>query len=141
MSNGPARRAIPHARAWNIALRTAHIAAFGVLLGGHVFGVAPERLLPWLWGAIGSGALLLAVEAYPDWRWWSEGRGVVVLSKLALLLLIPWFWSYRVIILSAVLVIGSVGAHMPRRFRHYSWLDRRVIPEADSALTFRSSSR
>jgi hypothetical protein len=32
-------------RAINILLRTAHIAAAGVLLGGHAFGVDPGRLL------------------------------------------------------------------------------------------------
>ena len=32
-------------RAWNIALRTAHLAAMGVLLGGHAFDVDPERLM------------------------------------------------------------------------------------------------
>jgi len=26
-----------------------------------------------------------------------------------------------------VIVLGSVGSHMPRRFRHYSFLDRRVV--------------
>jgi hypothetical protein len=44
-----------------------------------------------------------------------------------LLCLIPWLWQYRVPILVAVIVIASVGSHMPRRFRHYSLLHRRVV--------------
>ncbi len=35
-------------RAWNISVRTAHLAAMGVLLGGHAFDVSKCRLLPWL---------------------------------------------------------------------------------------------
>ena len=31
-------------RALNISLRTAHISAMGILLGGHAFDVSPERL-------------------------------------------------------------------------------------------------
>jgi hypothetical protein len=29
-------------------------------------------------------------------------------------------WSHRLPILIAVVIIGSVGSHMPRKFRHYS---------------------
>ena len=32
------RRRLPHSRWWNIAARTVHLAATGVLLGGHAFG-------------------------------------------------------------------------------------------------------
>jgi hypothetical protein len=38
-------RHLPGARAWSIAFRTLHLAAFGLLLGGHAFAVEPDRLL------------------------------------------------------------------------------------------------
>jgi hypothetical protein len=126
-------RALLTPRAWNIALRTAHIATVGVLLGGHIFSIQAARLLPWLYGAIGSGALLLALEVYPGWRsWLFEGRAIMIVAKLSLLCLVPWFWNYRVAILLVVLVIGSAGSHLPRKFRHYSWLQRRVTVEPAS---------
>ena len=45
------------------------------------------------------------------------------MKKLALLVLIPWLWEYRVAILAVVIVLASVGSHMPARFRYYSWLE------------------
>ena len=118
----------PYARVSNIASRTAHIGAISVLVGGHVFSIDSARLIPWLYVTILTGALLLVIEAYPDWRWCCEGRGAIVLAKLLLLCSIPWLWSYRVGVLIAVLVLASVGSHMPKRLRHYSLVERRVIP-------------
>jgi hypothetical protein len=120
-------RVVPHARAWNIAFRTAHIAVTGILLGGHVFDLAEERLRLWLALAVLTGAGLIALEAYPSCRWVYQGRGVLVLSKLALLGAIPFLWDYRVPILLLVVVIASVGSHMPARFRYYSFVHRRVL--------------
>lgn len=122
-------RALPHARTWNIAWRTAHLAATGTLLGGHVFDVPEGRLRTVLGLAIATGTGLLAVEAYPSARWLYQGRGLLVLLKLALLCLVPWYWPWRVPILLLVLVLASVGSHMPRRFRYHSLVHRRVLEE------------
>jgi hypothetical protein len=118
---------IPHRRAWNIAFRTAHLAPTGVLLGGHVFDVAETRLRLALHLSIGTGLSLAVIEAYPGSRWFTQGRGAMVLTKLALLCMIPFFWAYRVPILLAVVFLASVGSHMPSRFRYYSFVHRRVL--------------
>jgi len=115
-------------RAWNITLRTAHIGAMGALLGGHAFDVAPERLQLSLWLTIGTGAVLAVIEAWPGLAWFQQGRGVMTLAKLALLCVVPLAWDYRLWILLAVVVLGSVGSHMPARFRYYSVLRREVMP-------------
>jgi hypothetical protein len=114
-------------RGWNILTRTAHIAVTGALFGGHVFHVDPDRLLPWLYAVIASGAVLLALEA--GWRplWFHQGRGLAVMAKLALLLTVPTVWPWRVPILAAVIVIASVGSHMPGRFRYYSVLRGEIV--------------
>jgi len=118
---------IPYARAWNIGLRTAHIAVIAVLVGGHVFDVSRARLLPWLIATLVTGALLMFLEAFPHLRWFYQGRGVLVMWKLLLLLAIPWFWDARVTILFTIIVLASVGSHMPARFRYYSVWHRRVV--------------
>jgi hypothetical protein len=118
---------LPYARAWNIALRTAHLAVSGVLVGGHVFDVPATRLAPWLYATIITGAILVLIEAFPRVRWCYQGRGALVGVKLMLLGLIPWLWDYRVPILFGVIVIASVGSHMPARFRYYSVLHQRVL--------------
>ena len=120
-------RKLPYARAWSIALRTAHIGVTGILFGGHVFDEPAERLLIWLWLTIATGVGLIVIEAYPHCRWFYQGRGVMVLVKLVLLGIIPLLWNYRVAILVVVIVIASVGSHMPGRFRYYSLLHRKVL--------------
>lgn len=117
-------------RAWNIALRTAHIGAMGILLGGHAFDVSPDRLRLSLWLTIGTGLVLAVIEAGPSLLWFHQGRGVMTLTKLALLCAVPLAWDYRLPILLVVIVLGSVGSHMPARFRYYSFLRREVIPNA-----------
>jgi hypothetical protein len=111
---------IPYARAWNIALRTAHIAVTGILFGGHVFDIPAATLYLWLYLTILTGAVLVFLEAYPHVYWIYQGRGVFVLVKLLLLCLIPWLWEYRVAILVVVIIIASAGSHMPARFRYFS---------------------
>lgn len=120
-------RHLPHARPLNVAARTVHIAAVGVLVGGHVFGVSADRLEPWLWGAIASGASLMAIEMYPSIDWLAQLAGVFVLAKLALLLIVPLAWDRRVPILFVVLAIASVGSHMKGHYRHYSLLYRKNV--------------
>ena len=120
-------RRVPHARAWNVGLRTLHLMAFGVLLGGHFWGVQPDRLYPPLAFTVASGAALMGLELYQNPHWLFLVKGLVVLAKLALLLLVPVFWEARVPLLLAVVALASIGAHMPARYRHYSILQRRVV--------------
>ena len=115
------------ARGWNIALRTAHIAATGVLLGGHVFGQPRERLALSLYVSVGTGVALAVSEIGVSWLWFHQLRGLMTLGKLVLLCGVPLFWTARVPILLGVVVLGSVGSHMPARFRYYSVLYRQVI--------------
>jgi hypothetical protein len=116
----------------NIAWRTVHIGVAGVLVGGHVFDVAPDRLHLWLYLTIASGAVLIALEAYPQWRWLHEGRGVLTLLKLLLLGLVPFLWAYRVWLLAVVIVLASVGSHMPARLRYLSLWSGRMPDESES---------
>ena len=121
-------RFLPGARAWSIAFRTLHLAAFGILLGGHTFAVDAEKLLPSLWLTILSGIGLIALEVYAVGLYWVFlGKGITVLVKLGILLAVPFFWEARILLLLLVVGIASVGSHMPARFRHYSFLHGRVI--------------
>ncbi len=96
-----------------------HLAAFGILLGGHTFAVDAEKLLPSLWLTILSGIELIALEVYAVGLYWVFlGKGITVLVKLGILLAVPFFWEARILLLLLVVGIASVGSHMPARFRH-----------------------
>ena len=124
-------RVLASSRAWNIALRTAHIAATGILLGGHAFNLPRDTLLPCLWLVIATGVGLGALEAGPRLVWLHQGRGLMTLAKLGLLLTVPLLWDHwhlRLAVMLVVAAVGSVGSHMPARFRYYSVLYKQVIP-------------
>jgi hypothetical protein len=129
-------RFLPRSRAMSIALRTLHLSAFGMLLGGHAFGVEADRLLAPLYLTIASGLGMMALEIYAVGLYWLLlGKGIMVLVKLTLLLVIPFFWEARVALLLLVMGIASVGSHMPARYRHYSFLHRGVIEPGQSLGT------
>jgi hypothetical protein len=118
---------MPGVRFWNIALRTAHLAAMGILLGGHAFDVPASRLVAALGWTIGTGVGLGALETGGRLLWFHQGRGLMTLAKLVLAATVHWFWPYRLPILIGVLALASVGSHMPARFRYYSFLYGKVI--------------
>ena len=120
-------RVLPYARGISIVFRTVHIAAIGILFGGHVFAVSDTRLVPWLYLSVISGAGLIGIELYSSCKWFYQGKGILVLIKLLLVAAVAIFWEQRVWLLLLALVIGSVGSHMPGRFRYYSIRHRRVI--------------
>lgn len=120
-------RDYPGRRWLGIVLRTAHLMAFGVLVGGHVFDVEATRLLPFLYATIASGVALMAVEMASTCEWLLMGKGLAVVLKLTVLLAVPLLWEHRGAILLATVAVAGVGAHMPSRFRHYSILSGRVV--------------
>lgn len=128
----PPRR-IPGHRALGVALRTAHLLTFGVLVGGHVLDVEPSRLVPFLLATLVSGLGLMILELASTCAWLFMGKGVAVLVKFLLLLVIPFFWEFRVAILLAVVVVASVGSHMSSRFRHHSFLARPSVEPSNRA--------
>jgi len=108
-------------------LRTAHLIAFGIYYGGHVFDVAPDRLLPALVAVVGTGSLFMAFEVWSAPVWLVQVRGVATYAKIALVLAAGLWWEHRVALLTVVVTIGAVTSHMPGRYRYYSLRDRRVV--------------
>ena len=115
----PRGDAVSWLRGWNITFRTGHIAAIAALFGGHLFGAATERLMPWLYASVLTGLILAIIEAIPRRNWLGEGSGLLTVAKVLVLCLIPLFWEYRIPVLAAVIVLGSVGSHVPHWLRHY----------------------
>jgi hypothetical protein len=122
-------RRLPGGRSLNIGLRTAHLLAASILLGGHVFAVSADQLIAWLWLTILTGAGLIFQEMYRSFRWAYQLMGVLVEVKLVLILAAGVFWDQRVPLLMLVIVLGSVGSHLPARYRHFSFVHGRVLED------------
>jgi hypothetical protein len=110
-----------------VAARTVHIAAMALVLGGVAYA-APERalVLP-LAFTIASGLLLLGIDLWKGGAYLVQGNGVGVLLKLALLGLGQLFPAARLECYIAATAVASIGSHMPRTWRHWSFLHRRVL--------------
>ncbi len=133
----PSPRTLPFNRGISIGFRTLHLMASSVLLGGHAFDVDPERLVVMLYLTVGSGLGLVLLELYRSCDWVYQGMGVLVVVKVAITALAGLWWGARMPLLLLVLTLGSVGSHMPARYRHYSLLHGRVLQ--DDAPKRRSS--
>lgn len=117
----PEPRSFPARRTVRAALRAAHTLAGGLLLGAHLFQAAPEAALFWLQATLASGLAFLAIDLHASCAILLELRGLLVMVKLGLTGLVAVFPQHAVPLLATVLVAGSVGSHLPGRFRHFVW--------------------
>ena len=122
---------MPGVRTLRTTLRTLHIMAVAVFYGGHVYGVDAARLEPALYAVLASGGLFVALEVARAPIWLVQLRGVATFVKLGLVASLGAFWEQRLLLLTLALVIGSVVAHMPGRFRYYSLVHREVVGPRD----------
>lgn len=124
-------RRLPWARPVQLILRSLHIAAMALVVGGIPFGADHETIRGPILLTVASGVLLFAVDLAKDLAILTQGSGVAVLLKLGLLGLgalqpsarLPWY-------LAATLV-ASVGSHMPGSWRHFSFLHWKVLRYPD----------
>lgn len=111
----------------DVALRTAHVAVASVVFGGAVFGIPFHLLSSWYYLTFATGIGLIASEVYHSFHWPYQGRGAMVVVHVGLLGLIHLRPDLTVSILTVALVFGMVGSHMPKRFRYWSFVHRRVM--------------
>lgn len=125
-------RPLPGVRAIRITLRTAHVAAFSALYGGHIYGMAAQSLRLALLATVASGGALMALELYRTPLWLIQVRGLATLAKIGLVAAVAVCWDFRVALLTAAVVIGTVVSHMPGRYRYYSFIHGRAIGAQES---------
>lgn len=124
MADPAARPALGLGRAVGIALRTAHLAAMAVLVGGAWLGVPGEALRGALLATVLSGAALTVSEASHSRHWIYQGRGLLVLAHLGAVGLSSALGPGA---LMAALVIGALGSHLPKGLRAWSLRHRAVV--------------
>ncbi|OGQ91004.1 MAG: hypothetical protein A2289_00850 [Deltaproteobacteria bacterium RIFOXYA12_FULL_58_15] len=112
-----------------MALRALHVLSGGTLLGGHIFGLHRDSLLPWLVATLASGTTLLLVDMLASFAVLCEVRGTMVFVKLALVGLAGIYWPARVPLLVTALLLGVFASHMSGRQRHFVlFLRGHVVP-------------
>ncbi|HYN40936.1 MAG TPA: hypothetical protein VE129_04100 [Thermoanaerobaculia bacterium] len=112
-----------------MALRTIHIASMALVLGGIAWSVPDEKLHLSIVLTVASGVLLLAIDLAKSCVFLYQGAGVAALVKLALLGLGQLLPGLRLAFYLAATVVGSVGSHMSGAWRHWSFLDGKVLKQ------------
>ncbi len=114
-------------RSIEIAVRTAHIGAMALLVGGLHFSAASASLRPWLVLTAVTGVALLASEASHSRHWVYQARGVVSVLHGGVVALIAVAPGTARVAIAAALIIGSIGSHLPRTVRKWSLRHRRIV--------------
>ena len=102
-----------------VALRSVHIAAMGLVLGGIAMGGGWERLRLAILATVVSGLALGALEFRKGPGFLLQGSGLALLLKLGLLGLGQAFPGARLPWYLAATVVASIGSHMPGAWRHF----------------------
>ena len=112
-----------------MAVRTVHITAMALVLGGLAMGGGFERLRVSILLTVVSGGFLLVLDLAKGPDFLLQGSGVAVLLKLALLGLGNLFPAARFEWYLAATAVASVGSHMSGAWRHFSFREWRVQPK------------
>ncbi len=120
-------RALEGERALAIVIRTAHIGAMAILVGGLYFASLDPSLRLWKIFTAATGLALLLSEASRSRHWFYQVRGVIALAHVGALALIPISVLAGRSALVAALVIGSIGSHLPKTVRKWSFRHRRIV--------------
>ena len=125
--NLPSATRIGRRRSIDIAVRTAHIGAMALVVGGLHFEAASASLRPWHLLTVLTGVALLASEASHSRHWVYQARGLVSLAHVAAVAAIVVAPGVARVAIAAALVIGSIGSHLPRSVRKWSLRHRRIV--------------
>ena len=115
------------ARLVQVAVRSVHIAAMGLVLGGIHMGGGFGQLRGPILAAIASGLLLALLDLAKGPGFLLQGSGAALLLKLALLGLGNVWSGARLEWYLAATLVASIGAHMPGSWRHFSFRTGRVM--------------
>lgn len=107
------------ARVGSVLVRAGHLIGCAVIVGAQVAVARPPAIGSWWALTTATGLLLLAYEwaAHPDQ--WRQLSGWSTLFKLALLGVAAVFPTTAVALLLIAMVTSVLGAHLPRRWRHF----------------------
>ena len=112
-------RSLPGRRGLKILFRAVHILFAGVLAGSYVFEVEAAQRAPWFSGTIASGVLILLLDLHESGVFLLQVRGLVVIGKILVLLLLPWFAGWEAEVVGLLVLISVLSSHAPSRIRYF----------------------
>ena len=122
-------RSFPGQRWVRISIRTWHLLAMGVLLGGTAHGLTLAEQ-PWgVYGTLLSGAVFVLVELHTSFIWLMQLKGLAVVLKFLLLGAAVASPEHSLSYLVAAVVVGGISSHMPGKYRYFSPFHGRVVKE------------
>jgi hypothetical protein len=104
-----------------------------LVLGGVAWRIPALDMIAPITLTVLSGVALLAIDLGKSFVFLYQGSGVAAVLKLALLGIGELFPAARLEWYLAATVIASIGSHMPRAWRHYSFLHRKVLDAGDGS--------
>ena len=113
-------REIPFDQPIRFILSVGHIFAFSIYYGSTVVGSEMDiaKIV-----AIATGVLLAGREVYKDgWRWLTRTDGVCTVLKVILIVTDDIFPSWKLVMLSGVVLLGTLSAQLPDSVRKKYWL-------------------
>jgi len=110
-----------------ITLRTLHLLGVAGVGGGVLFGLDYALWVNYWWLALGSGVLLVVIDAIANPLWLMQIRGLVIYIKVVLLALLGRQPDWDIFLIATIIIISAVISHAPSQVRYYSLYHRRVI--------------
>ena len=112
-------RHIKHRRLILNVLRSAHLLAISILVGGVFFHIEKTLITPWLIATVVTGISMFLLDIYESGAALFEVRGASILLKTGLLLCIPLVESSsQFLLLLLVIIFSSFISHSTKRIRH-----------------------
>jgi hypothetical protein len=102
-----------------ILLRAIHVPCAGILAAAYLFDAGASAETVWMDAAVVSGLLILLLDLLETGVVLLQVRGLVVVGKIALLAMLPFFGAYRVPVLVGLLGVSVLSSHAPSAVRYY----------------------
>ena len=113
-------REIPFDRPIRFVLSIGHIFAFSIYYGSMIVGSELDiaKII-----AIATGVLLAGREIYKDgWKWLTRTDGACTVLKVILILTDDIVPSWKLVMLSGVVLLGTLSSQLPDSARKKYWL-------------------
>ena len=114
-------------RTLKIMLRTVHLLAISGVCGGIFFGVNSTLLWDFWIAAIVSGSSMMLIDSLSNLIWFIQVRGLVIMTKLGLIIILPYAPNWGIHIIVVVMVMSGIISHAPSQWRYYSFVHRKVV--------------